>query len=32
MIETAIAAVDNDEFWQTQLEQDVWIHEQIGLL
>jgi predicted dehydrogenase len=32
MIETAIAAVDDDEFWQTQLEQDFWIHAQIGSL
>ena len=32
MIETAIAAVDDDAFWQTQFEQDVWIHTQIGLL
>ncbi len=32
MIQAAIAAVDDDAFWQTQLAQDVWIHEQIGLL
>jgi len=32
MIETAIAAVDDEEFWQTQLEQDFWIHAQIGSL
>lgn len=32
MIETAIAAVDDEEFWQTQLEQDFWIHAQMGSL
>lgn len=32
MIQAALAAVDDNRFWQTQLEQDVWIHEQIGLL
>ena len=29
MIETAIVNLNNDEFWQNQLEQDLWIHERI---
>ena len=29
MIDTAISNVSNDNFWQEQLEQDLWIHERI---
>ena len=29
MIETAIENQNNDEFWNTQLEQDLWIHKQM---
>ena len=29
MIEQAIENIDNDEFWQKQYDQDIWIHEQI---
>lgn len=29
MIQTAVNNVDNDEFWQQQLEQDTWIHQQV---
>lgn len=32
MIQTAVNNVDNDEFWQQQLEQDLWIHKQIERL
>ena len=29
MIETAIANLNNKDFWNTQLEQDLWIHKMI---
>lgn len=29
MIGTAMKNLDNDSFWQRQLEQDIWIHQQI---
>lgn len=29
MIQTAVQNLDNDIFWQDQLEQDIWIHNQI---
>jgi hypothetical protein len=29
MIEQAIKNINNDEFWQQQLAQDIWIHQQI---
>jgi predicted dehydrogenase len=29
MIETAVKNLNNDEFWQEQLQQDLWIHKQI---
>jgi predicted dehydrogenase len=29
MIEQAIENINNDEFWQQQLAQDIWIHQQI---
>lgn len=29
MIEEAIENINNDEFWQQQLAQDIWIHQQI---
>jgi hypothetical protein len=32
MITTAIKNIDNNEFWNSQYDQDVWIHKQIGLL
>jgi predicted dehydrogenase len=32
MIETAVENLNNDEFWQSQFEQDVWIHKQIEKL
>ena len=32
MIVDALANVDNTEFWNTQLEQDLWIHEQNEML
>jgi len=31
MIEDAIANLNNNEFWNNQLEQDLWIHEQISI-
>ena len=32
MITTAVNNIDNNEFWNSQYDQDVWIHKQIGLL
>ena len=32
MIETAINNLNNNEFWNNQLAQDLWIHEQIESL
>jgi predicted dehydrogenase len=32
MIADALANIDNDNFWQQQLEQDYWIHERIETL
>jgi hypothetical protein len=32
MVKTAIDNIDNDDFWQEQLEQDIWIHKVIGKL
>lgn len=32
MITTAVSNIDNEEFWEDQLEQDVWIHQQIEQL
>lgn len=32
MIEQAIENINNDEFWQRQLAQDMWIHQQIETL
>jgi hypothetical protein len=29
MIEHAVSNLNNDEFWQQQLSQDLWIHQQI---
>jgi len=29
MIETAVSNLNNNEFWNKQLKQDLWIHEQI---
>lgn len=29
MINNAMANLNNNDFWQTQLEQDIWIHQQI---
>jgi hypothetical protein len=32
MIETAVENLNNNAFWQSQFEQDMWIHEQIEKL
>jgi predicted dehydrogenase len=32
MVQAAMDNLDNDAFWQEQLEQDIWIHEVIGRL
>jgi hypothetical protein len=32
MIRDCIANMDNDKFWLNQLEQDIWIHQQIETL
>ena len=32
MVETAVKNLNNDEFWQSQFEQDIWIHQQIEKL
>jgi predicted dehydrogenase len=32
MIETAVENLNNDTFWQSQFDQDMWIHEQIEKL
>jgi hypothetical protein len=32
MIKDAIDNVDNDNFWQQQVRQDIWIHKQIEAL
>lgn len=32
MIETAVQNLNNDAFWQSQFEQDMWIHQQIEKL
>jgi predicted dehydrogenase len=32
MIEAAVENLNNDEFWQSQFEQDMWIHKQIEKL
>jgi hypothetical protein len=32
MIQKAMTNLNNNEFWQQQLEQDIWIHEQIEYL
>jgi hypothetical protein len=29
MIQTAVSNLNNNEFWNKQLKQDLWIHEQI---
>jgi hypothetical protein len=32
MVETAVKNLNNNEFWNSQLEQDLWIHKQIESL
>jgi hypothetical protein len=32
MVETAVTNLNNDEFWNNQYQQDMWIHEQIEKL
>ena len=32
MIQKAMSNLNNNTFWQDQLEQDIWIHEQIEFL